>query len=263
MANSYTREKKTTCGNGVCIDLEFFKVSTKQAKKARAKKFNASTESQVRLNEKNAVRHFDRLLFANFTEKRGWFYTLTYSEGHEPETKKQGERDLDNFIRRLRYFYRDRLDEFKYIAVTETKDKDGEAVRCHQHAVLPWFVTPEVVESLWGITVDKNFVSFGFVVGSRLNIHADNIQRLRIYITKTQSGQRRWKQSKNLTMPKVHAPTDKAGGGKLEELARGLCFDKQYWSERYPGYYLAQDPEVIYSDISGYNVFVRLLKLNM
>lgn len=123
------REKKYQCGDYLEIDI--FPVFEKQ--RGRSRKRKPTSEVQKRLNQHNAERKLIRLLNTNFT-KRDIRFDLTYDKDHLPDSPKDAQRQMQNFIRRVkRYRQKHDLPELKYVAVTEVGEKSG---RIHHHIVM-------------------------------------------------------------------------------------------------------------------------------
>lgn len=81
------REKIHKCGEFLEVDI--FPVFEYQ--RGRSKKRKPTTETQQRLNQRNAERKLTRLLNTNFT-KRDIRFDLTYSDENYPETPENAQR---------------------------------------------------------------------------------------------------------------------------------------------------------------------------
>ena len=109
------REKKHLCGEYLEIDI--FPVFEYQ--RGRGKRRKPTSETQKKLNQRNAERKLIRLLNTNFTKKDIRF-DLTYNENNRPETPEDAQREMQNFLRRVKRFRKKHnLPELKYVAVTE------------------------------------------------------------------------------------------------------------------------------------------------
>ena len=80
------REKKHICGEYLEVDI--FPVFEYQ--RGRSKKRKPTSETQKRLNQRNAERKLIRLLNTNFTKKDIRF-DLTYNEENRPETPEDAQ----------------------------------------------------------------------------------------------------------------------------------------------------------------------------
>ena len=97
------REKRVSSGmrEEIFIYPEFAKAKKENA----ASKYKASSEPQQRLNNKNAVRKLARLINCNFG-KKDILVTVEYQDWNRPDTLEQVQKDIRDYIRRLRYYYR-------------------------------------------------------------------------------------------------------------------------------------------------------------
>ncbi|MCL2350590.1 MAG: hypothetical protein FWC67_03810, partial [Defluviitaleaceae bacterium] len=104
-----------------------------------------SRVAQERLNHRNRARRVARLLHCNFAKGDLWA-TLTYDDAHLPADDAAAQRDIQNYIRRLRAFGKKQggAQELKYIYVTER----GKG-RVHHHIIMN-FADREAAERLWG-----------------------------------------------------------------------------------------------------------------
>ena len=97
------REKKHYCGEYLEIDI--FPVFEYQ--RGRGKKRKPTTEVQKQLNQQNAERKLIRLLNTNFTKKDIRF-DLTYDNDNYPSSPKDAQREMQNFIRRVKRYRKNR-----------------------------------------------------------------------------------------------------------------------------------------------------------
>ena len=135
------REVKYECGDYLEVDV--FPVYEYQH--GRSQKRKPTTETQARLNQRNAERKLIRLLNTNFTEDDIRF-DLTYEV--EPSSLEAALNELRNFFRRLkRYRKRAGLEDLKYVAVTEVGNKSG---RIHHHIVMNGGVSINKLAKIWG-----------------------------------------------------------------------------------------------------------------
>lgn len=121
------------CRAGQTIDVQkVYTIRQYQSLKRKAKRNGLRTpEAMRRYNQTMAERELARLINANF-QTGDLHLVLTYRRGQRPDEEKAN-RDLDNFIRRLRKYYRSRGVEFKYIAAIGY----GERGALHHHLVIP------------------------------------------------------------------------------------------------------------------------------
>ncbi len=95
--------KKTRSG-AVC-EIEVYSVpdGVKLTKNTEPKPQNVRIdEEKARYNNHKSQKRFIRLVNTNFTST-GYYVTLTYDNEHLPESYAEAVKNLDNYIRRLRY----------------------------------------------------------------------------------------------------------------------------------------------------------------
>lgn len=186
------REKRIYAGD--MLEVEIYEIDDRERAKSRKRKAKESSEAQKNLNERNRKKHLARLINTNFTEE-DIHLTLTYSQASLPETKDQAERDVRNFLRRVRrYRKKKELPELKYIAVIEWKGTDGRAKRVHHHIVMNGDVPRDEIEKIW---------KAGRCNSSRLQADQEGFAGLARYLSKTRKSGKRWMQSRNLKQPTV------------------------------------------------------------
>lgn len=100
MRNTYTREKRTLCGESY-MEVDLYAITPEEHQAKRRKKCRPSSERQKRRNAQHAHRRRVQKSNANFTVL-GFYLTLTYAEEYLPESMEQAEKDLRNYIRRLK-----------------------------------------------------------------------------------------------------------------------------------------------------------------
>ena len=112
---------------------------TPEQKEARKKKLQ-------RHNELEAIKELNRILIANFTDD-DQHIVLTYSDDNKP-TVEESRKILNNFLSRVRRFFRRHKCEFKYVIVTEWNAK-----RIHHHIIcnsIPGENMAKEIMRLWG-----------------------------------------------------------------------------------------------------------------
>ncbi len=170
---------------------------------ARAGKKALSSEAQQRMNLKYAYQRLELLLAANFGE-RDLYITLTYDDDHLPASRKEAQRRIQAFIRKLRAARQALGLAVKYIYVTEHKHGDA---RWHHHMVLN--ATGDdyaLVSRLW----DQGGAEY-----KQIRVDRDkNYETLARYLCKEQReklGLRLWSCSRNLAKPErecLRVPND-------------------------------------------------------
>ena len=142
MGKRYIREQWTECGEKYA-EVDLFWVSEAEHKAGpRRKKELASSLAQQKRNEQHSKRYLNQLMHCNF-DKRGFHLTLTYEKPFLPQDEEQAARDLENYLRRVRWWLKKHGHNtagLKWIAVTEHQDEDKaagvKAVRYHHHVLI-------------------------------------------------------------------------------------------------------------------------------
>lgn len=168
--------------------------------RTRAAKAKKTPEQMEEQNYRNAVKKLTRTLNCNFTDGDLWV-TLT-NRKNQRLTPAEEEKKFSNFISRVRYRFRKAGEEFKWVAVTEYKNK-----AIHHHLVVnnpDGLNVVKILQSQWkeyGIVHIKPLYSDG------------QYQALAEYMVKEtretfreRDGGRmqRWSSSRNLKKPKVY-----------------------------------------------------------
>lgn len=187
------REKRITSGmrEEIFIYPEFAKVK----KGKRAPKYKATSETQQRLNNKNAVRKLARSINCNFG-KNDLLLSIGYQDWNRPDTLEQVQKDVQDFIRRLRYHYKKISKILKYIIVFEEGELRG---NFHVHIFLSQGLDRDKIENLWGRgCANCKRLQPDFFKG---------LDRVAGYVSKSPLGSKRWIPSKNLVKPKERVRT--------------------------------------------------------
>ena len=181
---------RETCIAGAVID-RCIKASFPHKGK-RKRKEKATPDAVKKNNDMLATKMLTILLNLNFFPG-DYHTTLTYAE---IVTVEEANRQLDNWIKRMRREYQKLDKEFYYIAVTEYKNH-----RVHHHVVMN-YIDSRIIDKQW---------KCGHIWLSTLD-KSRNYRKLAEYLIKeTQktfrepgnSTKRRWKPSRNLKRPVV------------------------------------------------------------
>lgn len=187
--NNFIREM---CVAGATI-MTTLKYSTKRSSGHRAPKSKPTREAVVKHNDYLAAKMLTLLMNANF-HPGDLHITLTYA-GSEP-TQAEAKKEIRNFKARLAREYAKRGIEFRWIEVTEYRNK-----RIHHHMVLT-YIDPRVIEHRW---------KRGHIRSTALD-RSRNYRKLAEYFVKETSKtmrepgnetKKRWSASRNLTRPIV------------------------------------------------------------
>lgn len=241
MKKRYTREKKTLCGEGY-MEVDLYHITPEEHAAKRRKKTRPSSERQKKRNAQHAHRWRVQKANANFTVL-GFYLTLTYIEAFLPESMEQAQRDLRNYIRRVKAAIAKLYGadvELRVMGLTGCGRKSG---RYHHHLLIECKGLTmrqnadfrQLLEDKWAVRwPDGSVESLGTANADRLNLQ-NRLDDLITYFEK--HGQMRWYETRNLTLPVEHTPNDTRWSRK--QLRKGCtdCKDNAYWWEqRYPGW---------------------------
>lgn len=220
------REKKIISGQ--IVEIEIYPISLREKKQSRKKKAKESQPKQKNLNDKNAKKHFIRIVNTNFTDKDIVIH-LTYSDDKLPKDPEQAKRDAANYIRRLNHYRKkNKLSAIKYIIVTEYHEPDlndkRKRVRIHHHIIMSG-MDRDIAESFW---------RRGRANADRLQQDEFGFEGLARYLSKDPQGNKRWTGSKNLVKPKYCDPNDCEYSKRKVEIMARSCDDREMFEKKYP-----------------------------
>jgi len=253
-----------TCGD--TVEVEMFPIYRDyRAEAKRAEKVNPTRETQENVNRRNALKAAVRLVNANFV-KNDYHITLTYRDDEPLPDEKQAQRQMQNYIRRVRHYLkkngftdkRGRAD-LKYFYVIEFANGDGRRKRIHHHIIMNAAAPREALKALW---------THGRAGVDELEPEKGSLKGLTIYITKQQSKTkitRRWQASRNLK-PYTSLTENKHKISKKQ--AEMLAADVKeaapaIFGKAYPDLILDGEPEVRTSEfVAGAYIYATLYKAN-
>jgi len=230
--------------SGNFADVQIFPVYRKT--KTRSKKSKPSSETQKKLNDRNAAMRLTRLLHRNFC-KNDIVIHLTYRDEDMP-TAEESKRLVQNYIRRIKRLYKKSGIELKYVWLTEQGKKSG---RVHHHMVLPGGVDRTVLEETWGK---------GYANSKALQFTKDGLAGLSYYMTKQQYDYRHYNASRNLYQPEVLENEYRISGKTAGVIAEMSIDAKIKLKKLYPEYVVAS-VEANPTDTFGTYVSIRLVKI--
>ncbi|WP_261805667.1 rolling circle replication-associated protein [Lapidilactobacillus luobeiensis] len=252
----FYREKKIDTGRYREVDIIPRTLAAEQTAKrgTRSKKVRISRPQQQSLNEKNSKRYLLQLANGNFG-KGDLHVTCTYSDEYLPETVKEAEKEITNYLRRISYRRKKKgLDPLKYILVTEYKLTDaGWTKRIHHHIIMNAGLDRDEVEGIWS----KHGHQMGYVNADRIQVNQNGLEALTRYLTKDPQGRKRWSSSRNLVRPCQRTNDYKYRTSKIESLAEQSDQAWEYFAKKYPKYDLVAIDQVYYED-TGWHVYLRL-----
>ena len=228
------REKIHECGDYLEIDI--FPVYKKA--KSRGKKAKPTSEAQQKLNQKNAERKIARLANTNFG--RGDIrFDLTYNEKNKPKDAEDAQRQMQNFLRRVKYHRKKHgMPDLKYIAVTEFGEIKG---RAHHHIIMNGGVSIADLADIW---------SKGYVTVKPLQFNEFGIEDLAEYMIKSPTLYKRWNASKNLVQPKERQRDGRLSARRVKELCNVANDARREYEKLYEGYYFA-GVRTFFNDFNG------------
>lgn len=188
--------KKTVSG-AVC-EIEVYSVpdGVKLTKSTVPKPQNVRTdEEKTRYNSHKSEKHFVRLVNTNFTSS-AYYVTLTYDNEHLPQGYTEAVKNLDNYIRRLRYSN----PHAKIVAVTGYGSRSG---RLHHHLIVSGVSEGDILGKwlLGDIAKVEHLRKDNYYNGVN---HGEDFTTLAVYLhqhTPAEHKGKRWKQTKNIQQP--------------------------------------------------------------
>lgn len=242
-------QRTKTIKAGPMVYVECYPVwDTRRAHAARSEaKREAHRKAQERLNARNARKKLERLTNANFGAG-DLILTMTYGHGQQPRDDRQAQRDMVNYISRVKYLRRKRgLPPIRYIYITEVTVSARYGVRYHHHIIMSGDgITRDEAEACWakkhgGICNAKLCQpTERHLTGFARYLTADKRSR-----TQTADGRnpqeramrRSWNPSKNLVDP-VESVADKKisirKAGRIAEAAGDFAQMQEVFSRLYP-----------------------------
>lgn len=191
-----------TIKSGPILECEIYPIYNRTY--IRGVKVEKTKAAQRKLNIKNRRKKIIRLINTNFTKKDFWV-TLTYDQKHNPKTEQEAQRNIRNYLRKIRY--RDR--NAKYIYVTEGKVKNK---RFHHHVIISTKIDRDEIENLWQGGARKE--------AHRLQPDEFNLTGLGMYMTKSIEKKSQWGKSSNLKKPKESIADTKITKRQVRKIAQ-------------------------------------------
>lgn len=209
----HQRTKSVQAGPMVYVECYPVWDTARRAMDAREEaKRESHKKAQEKLNEKNAKKKLERKVNANF--KQGdLMITMEYPYRKQPGSDEQAQRDVQNFLRRVKNLRAKRgLPALKYIYVTERTMSATWGERWHHHAIMSGDgMGREELETMWASRRG------GLCNTRRCQPNEKHLSGFARYLTSDKAGRtmdkdgknpqsramrRRWNCSKNLVEPK-------------------------------------------------------------
>lgn len=239
---SLMRECRHCSGDYMEIDI----YPVRKISKSRKAKYKPSSETQKKLNQKNAARRLTWLIQENFGTN-DYYIGLNYPAEYDVDNAT-ADRLLKNWLRRNKRKFQKAGFEFKYITTTEIGDKKH---RPHHHVICSGELGASILRQEW----DKQFEAYkkkpstSFSHAKHLQFTRTGLAGIAFYTCKDPSlAYRSYNCSKNLRRPEAENRDGRISGKKLQEL-RADCFNAEEFEKLYPGYeFVDADP---YWDLYG------------
>lgn len=267
------REKIYRCGD--YLEADIFPAFAK-ANGRRKAKYKPTSAMQARLNQRNAERELTRILNANFTSN-DISLTLTYDDKYLPETFEDAERDVKNFLRRVkRLRKRLGLNELVYVIIPG-------AGRFHFHIPMSGGVDDKTLQRLW---------PYGYANAIHFEFNENGIEGHARYIAKQfeednyggedllslldidevtgevmgevpqmrRKNKKRYTCSKNIVRPEPEKRDGHISAARVEELATVDSGSRAVFEKMYPGYCFADCKPYYNAENGGYYLQVKMYR---
>lgn len=239
---SLMRECRHCSGDYMEIDI----YPVRKISKSRKAKYKPSSETQKKLNQKNAARRLTWLIQENFGTN-DYYIGLNYPAEYDVNLA-EADKLLKNWLRRIKRKYQKAGFDFKYITTTEIGEKKH---RPHHHIICSGELGASILRQEW----DKQFEAYkkkpstSFSHAKHLQFTRTGLAGIAFYTCKDPSlAYRSYNCSKNLRRPEAENRDGRISGKKLQEL-RADCFNAEEFEKLYPGYeFVDADP---YWDLYG------------
>lgn len=210
------------------IEIDLFPFMELKYKPSRSGKKKATTPKQKKLNDKKARRYFRLLAKSNFGQ-HDYHLTLSYRDDTLPDTVEAAEKQVRNFLRRLKRVYKSEGKKLKYIYVTE---EGAGKQRLHHHLFInaEAGVSRNKIEDTWGL---------GYANSVRIQLEQGGIEGLVCYLSKDPKGRKRYTSSRNLVKPLESVSDTKTSRKKFQQLTLWPedCEDMQkHFEKEHPDY---------------------------
>lgn len=234
MAQTY-REQKTVTGDFMRVNI--YPVRTYQY--GRKKKHKPTGAAQAKLNKERKTRLLSDLVNLNFT-KNDLQYKLDYSEfkkefGRNPDPDEV-QREMRNFMRRLKRWYKSHGIELKYIYCSEVGTKGNLS---HHHIIISRGISKTEIAELW---------KCGGVWSRKLYFDKKGCYDLAGYFVKSRYTYRSYTCSKNLKRPQEggESPAIFKNDYRIRQKQVNHMMNGEIAEilKLYPGWNIAELPEV-------------------
>ena len=233
---SLYRTSTVTAGQTREIDIYPIWDNQKTASIARQQRAK-HREAQKRVDRRNAQKKLRRIINANFGPG-DILITNTYAPGMDPKSEEAAQRNMQNYIRRIKTLRKRRgLPELKYVYVTEVTNSESRGTRYHHHMILSGGIERETLERMW---------KGGHSNTRTAQPDRDWLGGFAHYMTKAKETQdkalkRGWNCSKNLLRPTATHADHKVSIRKAQRIARQMEDEgRKILEKQNPGYTLTE-----------------------
>lgn len=240
------REKMYICGDYADVYIYPVYPNILRPSGRRRSRRGPTRAVQEKLNRRHRAEKLSRLMNTNFTEQ-DLAVTLTYAVN--PDSDEVAVKDIQRWLRRVRYRFRKQGLTMKYIWTMERSGKG----RYHFHVVLSGGIDRDELEQLWGL---------GYANSKRLQFDRSGLTALSRYMTKNydedgdRPAYRAYNPSKNLIDPE---PTVSDSRVRSRRRAAELAdMDWNAWRELYPDYEVADLQPFTSDEYGSIYIFARL-----
>lgn len=221
------------CGENY-LDVQIYPEYIKPSKTPRKRKSKPTSEVQNALNQNNRDRYVCRLLNHNYNPC-GYWVTLTYDNRHLPESFEAAEKEVNNYIRRIKSLAKKKnLPAPKIVKVTGYGERRK---RLHSHLVISGEIPAVELKNKWR---DKNGELRGRITIDPLEFDKFGIEKLANYIlkhineNKKRSGKATYYRSRNLEEPQKNLAVRRITNREVEDIR--TCTDYSVFENLYPEY---------------------------
>lgn len=253
---SLYRTSTVTAGQTREIDVYPIWDNRKTAAVARTERAK-HREAQRKVDRRNAQKKLRRLINNNFSAG-DILITNTYTPGTDPADEQAAQRQMQNYIRRLKRLRARRgLPEMRYIYVTEVTHSEARGTRYHHHMIMSGGITREEAESLWKL---------GYSNSRTARPDRDWLGGFAHYMTKAKETQdkalkRGWCCSKNLRQPAYTHADHKISIRKAQRIARQMEDEgRKILEKQNPGYTLTEIVVKHSQYAPGVYIYARMIK---